>query len=64
MHILTIKYLWISKCYDVILFSEKEKSTSILLKFLLFIICEYNLILYKYISFHASWKINKMQLYY
>ena len=25
MHILTIKYLWIYKYYDVILFSEKEK---------------------------------------
>ena len=56
MHILTIKYLWIYKYYDVILFSEKEKSTPILLKFLLFIICEYNLILYKYISFHDSMK--------
>ena len=56
MHILTIKYLRIYKYYDVILFSEKEKSTSILLKFLLFIICEYNLILYKYISFHDSMK--------
>ena len=56
MHILTIKYLKIYKYYDVILFSEKEKITSILLKFLLFIICEYNLILYKYISFHDSMK--------
>ena len=56
MHILTIKYLWIYKYYDVILFSEKEESTSILLKFLLFIICKYNLILYKYISFHDSMK--------
>ena len=64
MHILTIKYLWIYKYYDVILFSEKEKSTSILLKFLLFIICEYNLILYKYTNCHDSMKINKMQLYY
>ena len=36
MHILTIKYLKIYKYYDVILFDEKEKSTSILLKFLLF----------------------------
>ena len=54
MHFLTIKYLWIYKYYDVILFSEKEESTSILLKFLLFIICKYNLILYKYISFHDS----------
>ena len=41
MHILTIKYLKIYKYYDVILFSEKEKNTSILLKFLLFIICKY-----------------------
>ena len=32
----------------MILFSEKEESTSILLKFHLFIICKYNLILYKY----------------
>ena len=40
MHILTIKYLEIYKYYDVILFDEKEKSTSILLKFLLFIICK------------------------
>ena len=40
MHILTIKYLEIYKYYDVILFAEKEKSTSILLKFLLFIICK------------------------
>ena len=56
MHILTIKYLKIYKCYDVIPFSEKEKNTSILLKFLLFIICEYNLILYKCISFHDSMK--------
>ena len=56
MHILIIKYLKIYKYYDVILFSEKEKNTSILLKFLLFIICEYNLILYKYISFHDSMK--------
>ena len=56
MHILTIIYLWIYKYYDVILFSEKEESTSILLKFLLFIICKYNLILYKYISFHDSMK--------
>ena len=56
MHILTIKYLKIYKYYDVILFSEKEKNTSILLKFLLFIICKYNLILYKYISFHDSMK--------
>ena len=40
----------------MILFSEKEESTSILLKFLLFIICKYNLILYKYISFHDSMK--------
>ena len=55
MHILTIKYLWIYKYYDVILFFlKKKKSTSILLKFLLFIICKYNLILYKYISFHDS----------
>ena len=29
MHILTIIYLWIYKYYDVILFSEKEESTSI-----------------------------------
>ena len=43
----------------MILFSEKEKSTSILLKFLLFIICKYNLILYKYISFHDSMKNKK-----
>ena len=56
MHILTIKYLKIYKYYDVIPFSEKEKNTSNLLKFLLFIICEYNLILYKYISFHDSMK--------
>ena len=56
MHILTIIYLWIYKYYDVILFSEKEESTSILLKFLLFIICKYNIILYKYISFHDSMK--------
>ena len=56
MHILTIIYLWIYKYYDVILFSEKEESTSILLKFLLFIICKYNLKLYKYISFHDSMK--------
>ena len=56
MHILTMKYLWIYKYYDVILFSEKEESTSILLKFLLFITCKYNLILYKYISFHDSMK--------
>ena len=56
MHILTFKYLWIYKYYDVILFSEKEKSTYILLKFLLFIICKYNLILYKYIGFHDSMK--------
>ena len=56
MHILTIKYLWIYKYYDVILFSEKEKSTSILLKFLLFIIYKYNFILYKYINFHDSMK--------
>ena len=56
MHILTLKYLWIYKYYDVILFSEKETSTTILLKFLLFIICEYNLILYKYINFHVSMK--------
>ena len=56
MHFLTIKYLRIYKYYDVILFSEKEESTSILLKFLLFIICKYNLILYKYISFHDSMK--------
>ena len=41
MHILTIIYLWIYKYYDVILFSEKEESTSILLKYLLFIICKY-----------------------
>ena len=40
MHILTIKYLEIYKYYDVILFDDKEKSTSILLKFLLFIICK------------------------
>ena len=40
MHILTIKYLEIYKYYDVILFDEKENSTSILLKFLLFIICK------------------------
>ena len=40
MHILTIEYLEIYKYYDVILFDEKEKSTSILLKFLLFIICK------------------------
>ena len=56
MHILTTIYLWIYKYYDVILFSGKEESTSILLKFLLFIICKYNLILYKYISFHDSMK--------
>ena len=56
MHFLTIIYLWIYKYYDVILFPEKEESTSILLKFLLFIICKYNLILYKYISFHDSMK--------
>ena len=56
MHVLTFKYLWIYKYYDVILFSEKEKSTSILLKFLLFIVCKYNLILYKYINFHDSMK--------
>ena len=56
MHILTIIYLWIYKYYDVILFSEKEESTSILLKFLLSIICKYKLILYKYISFHDSMK--------
>ena len=40
MHILNIIYLEIYKYYDVILFDEKEKSTSILLKFLLFIICK------------------------
>ena len=64
MHILTIIYLWIYKYYDVILFSEKEESTSILLKFLLFIIC--NIILYfiNTSAFMTAWKINKMQLYY
>ena len=46
MHVLTIKYLKIYKYHDVILISEKEKNTSLLLKFLLFIICEYNLIRY------------------
>ena len=56
MHILTNKYLWIYKYYHVILFSEKEESTSILLKFLLFIICKYNLIFYRYISFQDSMK--------
>ena len=40
MHILTIKYLKIYKYYDVILFDDKEKSTSFLLKFLSFIICK------------------------
>ena len=40
MHILTIKYLEIYKYYDVIVFDEEEKSTSILLKFLFFIICK------------------------
>ena len=59
MHILTIKYLWIYGYYDVIIFSEKEKSTSFLLKFLLFIIFEYNTS-----AFMTAWKINKMKLYY